>query len=138
MPQRPRLGRRGTALLTFAALDVVYGLRISVLPPADHSVYAWLATGRLPLWVWSVLWISVGTVCLVYAMCQADRPAFSAAIAIKVTWAALNVLGWATGEVADGWVLATIWAAFAVCVVLLSGMEEPVARGEVAWTPPSA
>lgn len=137
MLRRPRLGKRGTALVVFATLDVIYGARISVVPGDSRSVYTWLESGWVPLWGWTSIWVGVGLLCACYAMRVDDRPAFSAAIIIKVAWGMLNVIGWATGEVADGWILATIWLAFAVCVGLLSSLPEASEAGGRKWTPPS-
>ncbi|SCF42631.1 hypothetical protein GA0070563_112106 [Micromonospora carbonacea] len=131
-----KVGRRGTALLVFAALDVAYGLRLASASPDAQPFYAWLH-GILPLWPWAVLWIAIAVVCALGSVRNCDRVAFTAAIGIKVLWFSLYLSGWVLGDVPDGWVSAVVWGSFAMCVWLIAGWPEPVtSKGQPAWTPP--
>ncbi|MEV2236710.1 hypothetical protein [Micromonospora sp. NPDC049891] len=135
---RGRVGRRGTALLAFAGLDVVYALRLATVQPDVQDFYQWLHS-PLPLWVWAGPWLAVAAMCTVGAFQGCDKAAFTAATGIKVLWACLYLGGWLLGEVTDGWVSAAVWSTFAVCVGLIAGWPEPVkGKGRPAWTPPLA
>jgi hypothetical protein len=131
-----RVGRRGTALLAFAVLDVAYSLRLATARSAPQSLYSWLH-GPLPLWPWALPWLLVAGCCLAGASWGRDRVAFTAAIGIKVLWCCLYLCGWVLGEIDDGWVSAAIWGTFAIIVWLIAGWPEPVnGEGRPAWTPP--
>ncbi|WP_327029700.1 hypothetical protein OG989_04040 [Micromonospora sp. NBC_01740] len=131
-----RVGKRGTALLTFAALDTGFALRMATAQPGGNTIYGWLH-GPIPLWPWAAVWLFVAAVCAACAFRGADRVAFTAAIGIKVLWASLYLCGWLLGEVADGWASAMFWGAFALIVGLIAGWPEPVnGEGRPAWTPP--
>ncbi|MEU4772976.1 hypothetical protein [Micromonospora sp. NPDC023644] len=132
-----RVGRRGSALLAFAALDTAYGLRLATARPDSNTLYAWLH-GPVPLWPWAALWAVVAVVCAGGAVRGKDRVAFVAAISIKVLWCSLYLCGWLLGELPDGWVSAAVWGAFALIVGLIAGWPEPIDSGEgrPAWTPP--
>jgi hypothetical protein len=135
-PPRHLVGRRGTALLTYAALDITVGLRLATARPDAAAFYAWL-DGPAPLWAWSVPWLAVAAVCTVGAFGGRDKAAFTSAIGIKVLWCSLYLSGWALGEVPDGWVNGAVWAAFGMVVWLVAGWPEPVnGEGRPAWTPP--
>ncbi|MGC5033090.1 hypothetical protein [Micromonospora sp. DT229] len=132
---RGRVGRRGSALLVFAALDVAYATRLTTVQPPATDFYAWLHL-PMPLWAWGALWLAVAALCTIGAWQDCDRVAFTAAIGIKVLWCSLYLSGWLLGEVPDGWVSACIWAAFAAVVWLIAGWPEPVNGKGPAWTPP--
>ena len=128
-----RVGRRGLALLVFAAIDIVMAVRLITTPQHATQFYTWL-------WILPPLaaaWAFVAVVCLVGALSGQDRVAFVAAIGIKVLWCTLYVCGWALGQVTDGWVSAAVWGGFAVVVWLIAGWPEPInGKGRPAWTPP--
>lgn len=131
-----RVGRRGTALLAFAALDLAYALRLATAEPAVGTIYAWLH-GPAPLWPWAGVWFAVAAVCVWGAVRGRDHMAFVAAIGIKVGWCSLYLSGWLLGELPDGWVSAMVWGTFALIVGLIAGWPEPVnGEGRPAWTPP--
>jgi hypothetical protein len=129
---RARVGRRGAALLFFALLDVIYGHSLTQLTPAevyDSETYRYLSS-LLPMTGWAVVWVSVGIVCAVQAPRRSDRLAFAAASALKVVWGSLQLLGWMVGEIPRGWVVATIWLAFAAFVQVIAGWDESSRREE--------
>ncbi|MBM0277801.1 hypothetical protein [Micromonospora tarensis] len=133
---RHRVGRRGAALLIFAALDTGYALRLATARPVEQTIYGWL-DGPLPLWTWGLAWLAIAAVCTAGAWRGRDRVAFTAAISVKVLWCSLYLSGWLLGEVADGWMSVLFWGAFAVVVWLIAGWPEPVnGEGRPAWTPP--
>ena len=124
-----RLGRRGASLLWFGLLDSVYGLSLAS-PPAEArgSVsLRWVATVA-PLWLWAVLWLTAGILCLVQAWTYSDRLAFTAAIAVKVAWACVFTAGSILIDLDRGYVSAVIWFAFAAFVAIIASWPEP-------WTP---
>ncbi|TWG20953.1 hypothetical protein FHX34_103482 [Actinoplanes teichomyceticus] len=129
------MGRRGRALLGFAVLDVVWGVRLSTVDPHATAFYTWLDVS-MPLWVWSLPWFAVSALCLAQVRSACDRAAYGAAIGIKVGWAALCLGAWLLGGVGDTWPQAAIWTAFAWCVWLMAGWPESFGRKGVAWTPP--
>ncbi|MFF0469323.1 hypothetical protein ACFYPX_18065 [Micromonospora zamorensis] len=132
----PRIGRRGVALLAFAALDFVMGLRLLTAGPEDGALYGWLH-GPSPLWPWAALWLITAVCCLSGVLGDCDKLAFTAAIGIKVLWCGLYGLGWLLGGVEDGWVSASVWATFGTCVWLIAGWPEPISgEGRPRWTPP--
>ncbi|MGW3888880.1 hypothetical protein ACWD69_09335 [Micromonospora chokoriensis] len=136
---RRRVGYRGSALLFFAVLDVVYCQ--ALLFPSDQArtgeQLRFVAT-ILPLWVWAVGWGGVGVVCLWGALQRRDQAAFTAAIGLKVMWGLLSLAGWLIGGVDRGHVNAAVWLVFAGFVwIIASWPEPPHGWKERAWTPPS-
>ncbi len=134
----PRLGRRGSALLAMAVLDVFYGIRLITVDPGGSDFYRWL-DAAVPLLFWGVLWLVVAALCLLSAFRPTnDRAGFLAGLLIKILWSALNIIGYLTGEVFDGWMWAVIWTGFAVIIGIITGWAEPISRrGGATWTPPS-
>lgn len=131
-----RVGRRGTALITFAALDVAYALRLATADTDGSTIYGWLH-GPVPLWPWALLWLGVAAMCVAGAFGGCDRHAFVAAIGVKVLWCSLYLCGWLLGQISDGWVSAMVWGAFGMIVWLVAGWPEPVTgEGRAPWTPP--
>lgn len=126
---RTRIGRRGSALLFFALVDLVFAASLAAAPPStsQSSAYAFLAT-ILPLNAWAIPWAAVGGMCLVYAAQTEDRPAFIAASGLKVGWGVLYLAGWLVGEIPRGYVSAVVWLAFAGFVAVISGWPEPPLR----------
>ncbi|WP_346536934.1 hypothetical protein [Micromonospora sp. DPT] len=136
---RRRVGHRGSALLFFAVLDLVYCY--SLLSPSkqarDSDTLKFLAA-VLPLWVWAVAWGAVGVVCLRQAFRRRDRVAFAAAIGIKMAWGLVSLGGWLVGGVDRGYVSAAVWLVFAGFVgIIASWPEPPHGWKERAWTQPS-
>lgn len=124
---RDRVGRRGSALLFFALLDLVYGYSLA-LPSRQarqSSALAYLAHVA-PLWVWAALWIIVGMLCLVGAFLRHDRWAFAAAMFIKVLVGITSLFGWWFGAIERGYVSAAIWLALAGWIYIISTWPEPI------------
>lgn len=130
-----RLGRRGSALLFFATLDVIYGW--SLLDPTSsvtaNDGYRWVAS-LFPLQVWGVIWLFVGLLCLIGAFVHEDSIAWVAAMAIKVMWGTVWFCGWAIAGVERGWVSAAVWLPMAALVALLAGWPEPGAGKAALWS----
>lgn len=132
---RRRVGRRGAALLFFAFLDIVYchGL---IFPPrglADQPSFKFLAS-VMPLWAWGALWGLAGVACLVFAFRRYDMIGFAAAMAIKVLWGLVFLLGAFMAGLERGLVSATIWLALAALVALLGSWPEPDGGKGPSWT----
>ncbi|WP_431897939.1 hypothetical protein [Nonomuraea sp. bgisy101] len=126
---RARIGHRGSALLFFGLLDLVFAGSL-IAPPLEtrsSASYAFLAT-ILPLPVWAVAWGSVGLLCAVQAFMVADRAAFVAASWLKVGWGGIYLAGWLLGEIPRGYVAAAIWLAFAGFVAVIASWPEPLRR----------
>lgn len=123
---RDRIGRRGAFLLFLAMLDVLVAGSFA-WPPKEVSLSSGLryVAGIAPLWVWAGAWLAAGVCCAVGAFLRVDRWSFAAAMALKVLWGSLYLLGWAFGLVERGWVQAAIWLAFAAVVLLISTWAEP-------------
>lgn len=136
---RRRVGFRGSALLFFALLDLVYGL--SLLAPsraARRSDTLRFVADIAPLWVWAALWGGVGLVCLWQAFRRHDRAAFTAAMGVKVLWGLVMLGGWLFVDLDRGYVSAAVWLAMAAFVGIIAAWPEPVMGWkERAWTRPS-
>lgn len=130
------LGRRGAALAFLAFVDAVFALSLATAPAevADSGTYAYLASAA-PLWVWAVPWAVVAVLCALYSVRERDRPAYVAAVALKVGWGSIYLTGWACGEIPRGYVPAAVWLAFAAFVYLLAGWPDHVRKPP--WAPKS-
>jgi hypothetical protein len=123
---RHHVGHRGSALLFFALLDLVYGFGMVVAPAETLASPTYAFLGRLvPLQMWAGIWLSVGLVCLVQAFMQFDRLAFACASALKLAWGLAHLIGWLIADVPRGYVSAAIWLAFAGFVQVISTWREP-------------
>ena len=129
-----RIGRRGAALLFFALLDAVYCYSLLTAPRPLSSFYAWMDS-IAPLVVWAACWGGVGLVCLWFAFCRYDTPAFVAAVALKVAWGLLSLLGQIVGAADRGYLSAVIWLAFAWFVSLIAGGIPPAIARPARWRP---
>lgn len=115
-----RVGRRGSFLLFLALLDFVYGW--SLLTPTPRSLdnpTTQFLLQVLPLPVWACAWLVVGVVCLVSAFCFRDAIGFAAAMALKILWGSLFLIGWVVVGVERGYLTAVIWFAFAGLLALV-------------------
>ncbi|MFF0823072.1 hypothetical protein ACFYUR_22145 [Micromonospora haikouensis] len=137
---RRRVGHRGSALLFFAVLDLVYCH--SLLLPSPQARRGELLTflaSMLPLWTWAAAWGAVGALCLVQAFRSRDQAAFAAAIGLKVLWGVVTLGGWVIAGLDRGYVTASVWLVFAAFVgIVASWPEPPHGWKERTWTPPSA
>ena len=124
-----RLGRRGYALLFFSMLDWVYGFSL-LHPPADAARMSSLrfAAYVAPLWLWASLWLITAALCLWQAWTVSDQLAFTAAIAIKVLWGTLFLVGWITVGLDRAYVSVAVWWALAGFVGIIASWPEPPAR----------
>ncbi|MBO2461660.1 hypothetical protein [Actinomadura violacea] len=118
-----RVGRRGTFLLFLALLDWVYGASLCGHYARISPTYQFAAQ-VLPLHAWAAVWVGVGLVCGAFAPARNDQLAFGAAIALKIVWGGLGLLGWLVEDIPRGYVSAVIWMAFAGVVLLIAGWRE--------------
>lgn len=127
-----RLGRRGYSLLFFSMLDWVYGFSL-LHPPAETLQSPSLKFIRYvaPLWVWAVMWLIPAVLCLWQAWTRHDAVAFTAAIAIKVLWGTLYLVGWVVVGLDRAYVSVAVWWALAGFVAIIASWPE--ARSGV-WT----
>jgi len=131
---RPRVGRRGAALLFFALLDLVYSYALLNPPQPLTETYLWSQT-LLPLWAWAACWGAVGVACIVFAFLPRDTIAFTAVVGLMAAWGLLSLFGWLAGAVDRGYVSAVIWTAFAAFVYLIAGgIPAATPRKGRAWT----
>ncbi|KAA9379596.1 hypothetical protein F5972_08035 [Microbispora cellulosiformans] len=123
---RHRIGHRGAFLLFLAALDVAYARRLAWPDPhLDASpLYAYL-TGIAPGQVWAVLWGGVGVLCGWGAFRVRDAIAFTAAMALKFVWAAVNLLGWLFASLPQGDWATALWVFAALVVYDVANWPEP-------------
>lgn len=124
-----RLGRRGSALLFFSMLDVIYAFSLAN-PPAEQRQSAsmrWTADVA-PLWLWATVWGVVGLICFVQAWMDNDRVAFAAAIAVKVVWGGLFIAGAIAVGLERAYVGAAVWLALAAFVAIISTWPEHSGR----------
>lgn len=80
--------------------------------------------------MWATIWAAVGVVLLVGAFIRQDRLAYAAAALLKITWAAVYLIGWVFHDVYRGWAAALVWLLFAAITLIISTWPEPT------WTPP--
>ena len=136
---RHRVGHRGSALLFFAVLDLVYcQALLSPSHEARRTAQLMFLAAVVPLWVWAILWGSVGVLCAVQAFRRRDQAAFTAAIGLKVMWGLVSLGGWLVGGVERGYVSAAVWLVFAAFVGIISSWPEPPhGWKERSWIAPS-
>ncbi len=130
-----RVGRRGTALLFFAFLDLIYAFNLFRPPPGLTAVIAFNASVA-PLWFWGCLWSASGLLCLYFAFRRRDEIGFAAAVLIKTLWGLLAV-GSAFGGVDRWWVSAAIWLSAAGWIAIISTWPEPPSLRYKATPPPA-
>lgn len=121
-----RVGRRGTALLFFALLDLVFGASLIVPSASASRSPSLLYVAHIaPLPVWGLLWSGVGLVCLVQAFMTRDRVAFAAAMGIKTLWGVTQLAGWLMVGLERGYAGAAIWLSMAGWLYVISTWPEP-------------
>lgn len=121
-----RVGRRGAALLFFGFLDVVFAFSLFRPLPDQQRLPATVFIAHIfPLWLWGTLWLIAGLLCLFYAFRSQDRTAFAAAIAIKVLWGLVYLLGQILAGVERAWLGAALWLSLAGWVYIISTWPEP-------------
>lgn len=130
-----RVGHRGSCLLFFALVDLVYSLSL-FKPPSQarlSPVLGFIAQ-VMPLNAWALLWLICGIACLIGAFQRADTWAFVTAVALKSLWGLTLLLGWILVDLERGWVSAAIWLGMAGWVYIISSWPEPPieARPEVS------
>lgn len=120
-----RVGNRGSCLLAFAAVDILWAIYLLTAPASATT--AWF-DAVVPIGIWAALWAAVGAVCLVCAFVEDDRFGYIAAIGIKIVWGLGCFIGWVMADVSLGAV--AIWLGFAWLVWRISGWPEPPMIGE--------
>lgn len=128
---KARLGRRGSGLLFFAFVDLMYSYFLFTAPPQLRQApsYIFLAS-ILPLWGWALAWAIPGLTCIFCAFRKKDVIAFTATMAIKITWTSVYLAGAVLGEIQFGYITATFWFSMAMLVRLISGWPEEVVNGQ--------
>lgn len=124
------IGYRGSALLAFGFIDLVYAISLATAPPGameNNVTYRWFAVVA-PLWVWAIGWAAAGSVCVGSAFNAHDRYGFTAAIGIKVIWAGGVITGWVMDDVPLGG--AGLWLGLTFLVWRIAGWPEPVLVGK--------
>jgi hypothetical protein len=121
-----RVGRRGASLMFFALLDFVFALSlISPLPESQRNPATIFIQSIAPLWVWGLLWLLAGVVCLSGAFVRNDQLAFFAAVGIKVLWGLIYLLMQIIVHIERAWLGATIWLCLGMFVFIISTWPEP-------------
>lgn len=120
-----RVGRRGASLLFVGMLSLVVALSVADPPPEARASPGYVFLDDiLPLRAWAAIWAVSGITCLVQAFRHDDRLAFSAAVAVIVTWGTLYVVGSLTGVNPRGWVLGGVFIALGGWLALISSWAE--------------
>jgi hypothetical protein len=120
---RHKVGRRGAALLFFAELDLIYGFFLAFpSPDAARSPTNLYFASLASLDLWAIPWVFVGLMCLFFAFQRYDRMAYASAIAIKVLWGGLAIIGIGFADVPVS--AGAIWISLAGLVWVLSGWRE--------------
>lgn len=123
---RQRVGHRGSALLFFAVLDLVYCASLLFPSPRErHSPGLRFLADIVPLWVWAAAWGGVGLLCLSRSFRRRDAAAFAAAIGIKLLWAIVGMAAWLFGGVERGYLTTVVWLGFATLVAIIASWPEP-------------
>lgn len=123
-----RVGRRGSALLFFSMLDWVYAFSLLNPPEESTRLPSLMFVSRIaPLWVWACLWLIPAVLCLCQAWTRHDQVAFTSAIAIKVLWGTLYLIGWVVVGLDRAYVSLVIWWALAGFVAIIASWPEPPA-----------
>lgn len=123
------LGRRGSALLWFGALDLVYAYALLDSPDSISPTFGWFGS-ILPLDAWAAIWFVVGAVCLISAVRRVDQVGFVAAIGIKVIWGTVSLAGAILAGVPVSSV--GIWLGLAGLVWIIAGWPEADPVGDDA------
>lgn len=127
-PVRRRVGRRGAALLVFAAIDYVIGWSLldAELRAQTQAVPVYRALLDVaPLAVWGWLWLTVAVACTAQAAMRNDAVAYALATGIKAVWAGGMLVSWVFFHAARGWLSASLWGVIAALVVVINGWPEP-------------
>lgn len=125
-----RIGFRGSVLLFFAELDFVYGYVLAFPAPetAASPTYRYFSS-LLPLRAWALLWVGVGVICFYHALHRYDRFGFVAAIALKILWGSLALIGVWYADVSISTV--AIWLSLAGMIWRISAWPEPYSMEDV-------
>jgi hypothetical protein len=120
-----RVGRRGSALLFLALVDLAYswGLYVPLHPLSPVNMYL---DGIGTLWFWGTLWGITGIICIIAAFRRQDRFGFAAASLLKVFWALMNFAAAIFGHVPRAGVSAAIWLCLSGWIYIISTWPEYV------------
>lgn len=121
-PHVERPGPRGQLLLSFAMIDVLFGVGILLADNRTRSAPAYAFPAQiLPLNAWALIWLLVAGLLVAAAFAQRlDTAAFAAAIGIKAVWGLLALGGWLAGDIPRGYVSMGIWVGLAGVVRVCS------------------
>ncbi|WP_405019540.1 hypothetical protein OHV05_24390 [Kitasatospora sp. NBC_00070] len=110
---RRRLGWRGTALLSYGTLWIIYGIGLMTTPRAGLIRAASVITSLMGLHCWGVAWIVCGLVACVAATRRSGRDTwgFAAAAAPPTIWGLAYLAAGATGEYRQAWASVPLLAA---------------------------
>ena len=124
-----RIGFRGAVLATIATFDVGWGW--SLLDPAAARpltsaapYHAFIVAGRhldggRPLLPWAIALLMVGLLCGVQCWMDDDRPAFAAAMGVKIVMLLMTLAAWPAAGI--GIVRSVIiWTTLAMFVAVMS------------------
>lgn len=134
-----RVGKRGSVLLFYGVLDLIYGVSLSTPDERTRQspFFMWMA-GIVPLWVWASTWAVAGIICLWQAFRRRDATGYAASISLNVFWGLVAAGGWLLGGVDRGYVSAVIFLGLAWLLWRISGWAEPGDTKGPSWTPPSS
>ncbi|WP_148003651.1 hypothetical protein [Streptomyces sp. adm13(2018)] len=124
---RARLGRRGSVLLGFGVLELLYGLGLVLDPRFGIVRGVGVLTHVAPMAVWGGLWMACGLCALAMAWevrATRDTWGYAAAILPPIGWAGANLIAWLTGSFAQAWTSAVTWGCLAYVIRRVNGWPE--------------
>lgn len=128
---RPALGRRGTELLLFGLLELVYGWGIATDPRYGVVRGVGVLRSLAPMTWWGVLWMLCAAVALVLAIHPPklrDSWGFAALYVPTAFWGAGNAVGWIDGDFPQAYTSAATWLTLTLILVLSERWPEPPPR----------
>ncbi|MFC8171219.1 hypothetical protein [Streptomyces sp. NPDC057325] len=124
---RTRLGRRGSVLLAFGVMELLYGLGLLLDPRFGIVRGVGVLTHVAPMWVWGGLWMLCGALALIMAWdvrATRDTWGYAAAVLPPLGWCGAHLVAWLTGSYPQAWTSAVTWACIAVVIRRVNGWPE--------------
>jgi len=117
-------GRRGWSLLFFSFLYIVLGQSFYVIPKVNYDNF-YIHINLMSLKYWGLLWIAVGVLCAIGAICKPLQPlAFGCASGLMCMWAGGFGLNWLVGHGHRSHVTFFIYLVSSAFILLISGWPE--------------
>lgn len=122
-----RLGRRGTDLLIFGALELIYGWGIVSDPRYGVVRGVGVLTAVAPMTLWGALWMASGIIAIALATHPPflrDSWGYAALFGPMGLWACANFGAWITGDFRQAYTSAATWGLLALHLLLSNRRPE--------------